>query len=97
MPSFRQDFATSFGVGIIAASAVLALMGWLGSAAAEGTGGARIGSAGYNAGTLVGAVGGGPGLSGATAQETNRIRDVLAPPDAPAPAGAPAAPAAPPK
>jgi hypothetical protein len=69
----------------------IGLTGWVANAAGQGTSGARIGSAGLNAGTLFGSVGGGPGLSGGTAHDAARIRGVAEPEEA---VEAPAAPAA---
>jgi hypothetical protein len=78
---------------VFAGAMTIALTGWVAHAAAQGTSGARIGSAGFNAGTLVGSIGGGPGLSGGTAHDAARIRGVAEPEEAgEAPAAAPAAP-----
>ncbi len=85
---------------LLVLAAAVALLGWASDGAAQGTSGARIGSAGLDAGTLVGSIGAGPGLSGGDALRANRIRDVVplytqqlgAPPAS----GAAAAPAPPP-
>ncbi len=84
------------GPRVLVLVTAIALVGWAADGAAQGTSGARIGSAGLDAGTLVGSIGAGPGLSGGTADRANRIRNVAAPPgDEEAPSAAPAADTAP--
>ena len=91
MAAIENVSGIRIGPAVFACAMAIALTGWVAHAAAQGTSGARIGSAGLNAGTLVGSVGGGPGLSGGTAHDAARIRGVAEPVEA---VEAPAAPAA---
>ncbi len=89
------------GLGVLFLAAAVALLG-AADGLAQGTSGARIGSAGLDSGTLVGSIGGGHGLSGGDAQRANRVRDVIAPyagqePALPARQAQPPAPMPPPR
>jgi hypothetical protein len=100
MASRHDIFRIWAGPLVLVLATAIALLCSVVDGAAQGTSAARLGSAGLDAGTLVGSIGGGHGLAGGTAAEANRIRGVAAPasgenkPPAAASSGpAPAAPA----
>jgi hypothetical protein len=67
------------GPRVLVLATAVALLCSVVDGAAQGTSGARFGSAGLDSGTLAGSIGGGHGLVGGSAMDANRIRGVAAP------------------